>query len=76
MYNDSADQFDKYGRFIKELGDAVEVGQLLPYHALGVTKWDRLQRNKPVLEAAPPSDELMQARKKQLEDMGLSVIIH
>jgi pyruvate formate lyase activating enzyme len=76
MYNDSAEQFDKYGRFIKELGDAVEVVQLLPYHALGVTKWDRLQRNKPVLEAAPPSDELMQARKKQLEDMGLSVIIH
>ncbi len=76
MYNDSVEDFDKYGKFIKELGDAVEVVQLLPYHALGVTKWDRLGRNKPVLEATPPSDELMQARKKQLEDMGLPVIIH
>ena len=76
MYNDSVEDFDKYGKFIKELGDAVEVVQLLPYHALGVTKWDRLGRNKPVLEAAAPPDELMQAGKKQLEDMGLNVIIH
>ncbi len=76
MYNDSVEDFEKYGKFIKELGDAVEVVQLLPYHARGVTKWDRRGRNKPVLEATPPSDELMQARKKQLEDMGLPVIIH
>jgi pyruvate formate lyase activating enzyme len=76
MYNDSVKAFDDMGKFIKELGDAVEVVQLLPYHSLGTVKWERLQRNAPVLEATPPSDELMQARKKQLEDMGLNVIIH
>jgi pyruvate formate lyase activating enzyme len=76
LYNDSEKAFDDMGRFIKELGDAVEVVQLLPYHNLGVVKWERLQRNAPVLEATPPSDELMQARKKQLEAMGLNVIIH
>jgi pyruvate formate lyase activating enzyme len=64
------------GTFIKELGDAVEVVQLLPYHNLGTVKWERLQRNAPILEATPPSDDLMQARKQQLEDMGLKVIIH
>jgi pyruvate formate lyase activating enzyme len=76
LYNDSVKAFDEMGSFIKELGDAVEVVQLLPYHNLGVVKWERLQKNAPVLEATPPSDELMQARKKQLEDMGLNVIIH
>lgn len=76
MYNDSVKDFDDYGKFIKELGDAVEVIQLLPYHSLGSVKWERLQRNAPILEATPPSDELMHARKKQLEDMGLNVIIH
>jgi hypothetical protein len=35
-----------------------------------------LGRKGPVLDADPPSEELMQARKKQLEDMGLKVMIH
>ena len=76
MYNDSVKAFDDMGKFIAELGDAVEVVQLLPYHTLGTVKWERLQRTGPILEATPPSDDLMQARKKQLEDMGLNVIIH
>jgi pyruvate formate lyase activating enzyme len=76
LYNDSVKAFEEMGSFIKELGDAVEVVQLLPYHSLGTVKWERLQRNAPILEATPPTDELMQARKQQLEDMGLSVIIH
>jgi pyruvate formate lyase activating enzyme len=76
LFNDSVNAFEAYGEFIKGLGDSVEVVQLLPYHNLGTVKWERLQRNAPVLEATPPSDELMQARKKQLEDMGLPVIIH
>jgi pyruvate formate lyase activating enzyme len=76
MYNDSVKAFEDMGQFIKTLGDSVEVVQLLPYHNLGTVKWERLQRNAPILEATPPSDELMQARKEQLEDMGLSVIIH
>lgn len=76
MYNDSIEYFNEIGAFIKGLGDAVEVVQLLPYHNLGTVKWERLQTTAPIFEVAPPSDELMQARKKQLEDMGLNVIIH
>ena len=76
MYSDSAEVFDALGKFITELGDAVEVVQILPYHNLGTVKWERLQTDKPVFEATPPSDELIQARRKQLEDMGLNVIIH
>ena len=76
MYNDSVESFNEVGAFLKELGDAVEIVQLLPYHNLGTVKWERLQVNKPIFEATPPSDELMEARKKQLEDMGFNVIIH
>lgn len=76
MFNDSVEYFDRVGAFIKELGDAVEVVQLLPYHNLGTVKWERLQTNKTIFEATAPSDEKMQARKQQLEAMGLNVIIH
>ena len=64
------------GKFICELGDAVEVVQILPYHKLGTVKWERLQRKSVIFEAEPPKDDVVQARKKQLEDMGLRVMIH
>ena len=76
MFNDSVASFDAVGKFICELGDAVEVVQLLPYHKLGTVKWERLQRKHIILEAEPPKDELVQARKEQLEAMGLNVMIH
>ena len=76
MYSDSEEVFENIGRFLLELGDAVKVVQILPYHNLGTVKWERLQSNKPVFEAAPPSDALIEARKQQLIDMGLNVIVH
>ena len=76
MFNDSVEMFDAVGKFICELGDAVEVVQILPYHKLGTVKWERLQRKSVIFEAEPPKDEVVQARKKQLEDMGLRVMIH
>ncbi|NLT39918.1 MAG: pyruvate formate lyase 1-activating protein, partial [Clostridiales bacterium] len=48
----------------------------LPYHTLGTVKWERLQRKAPIIEAVPPSDELIQARKEQLEALGLNVTVH
>ena len=76
MYSDSVEVFDKIGKFCLELGDAIDVVQILPYHNLGTVKWERLQSNKPIFEATPLPDELIQARKKQLEDIGLNVIVH
>ena len=73
-YSDSEEVFDDMGRFIKELGCAVEAASLLPYHNLGTVKWERLSHNKPVFEAKAPSGQLIEARKKQLVDMGLCVI--
>lgn len=76
LFNDSKASFEAFGRFIVDLGAAVQVVQLLPYHRLGAVKWERLQRNAPVLEADLPSEELVDARKRQLAEMGLDVMIH
>ena len=76
MYSDSREAINEIGEFILELGDAVDVVQILPYHNLGTVKWERLQTNKTVFEAAPPSEKLIETRRKQLEDMGLNVMVH
>ena len=77
MFNNSRDSYRAFGEFILELGDAAETVQLLPYHNLGVVKWERLGRPGPALEATPPSEEQMKSLKKQLEDMGVkNVVIH
>jgi pyruvate formate lyase activating enzyme len=75
-YSDSAEVIDDIGRFIIGLGVAVKAVQILPYHKLGAVKWERLQKDRPIFEAEPPSEELVNARKKQLENMGLYVIVH
>ena len=74
-YSDSEEVFEDIARFVAGLGNAVEAVQILPYHKLGTVKWERLQTNKLIFEANPPSDELMQERKKQLEKAGLNVIV-
>ena len=61
--------------FCKELGDAVTMIQLLPYHNLGVMKYLRIS-DKPVAEATPPSEEYMQKLKGIMEEYGLNVSIH
>jgi pyruvate formate lyase activating enzyme len=75
-FNDSIENIEKTGIFCKSLGDAVMLVQLLPYHNLGVMKHQRLDQDKVVLEAAPPSDEKIQTLKKLLDDMGLPVTVH
>jgi len=76
MYTDSEEFFGELGKLVKELGDAVETVQILPYHNLGTVKWQRLNREGPVFEAVPPSAELLEQRRKQLEDMGINAMIH
>lgn len=75
MFNDSEDNIRKTAELCRELGDAVTVIQLLPYHNLGVAKYQRISDGK-VLEATPPSDEKMQSLKAVMEEYGLNVTIH
>lgn len=75
-FNDSPENIAATGRFCKELGDAITVIQLLPYHNLGVVKYQRIDEDRKVLEAVPPSDTQMESLKKILEDLELPVTIH
>ncbi|MDD6189385.1 MAG: glycyl-radical enzyme activating protein [Clostridiales bacterium] len=75
MFNNDEDNIRKTAEFCKELGDAVEVIQLLPYHNMGVTKYLRIS-DEPVAEATPPSDAFMQKLKHIMEEYGLPVTIH
>jgi pyruvate formate lyase activating enzyme len=76
MFNDSREHFDKYGEFLTTVKDAVINIQLLPYHKMGISKYDRLLTNEQVFVAEPPSDALMEERKAQLEARGFTVRIH
>ena len=75
-FNDSAESIRETGRFCMSLGEAVTVIQLLPYHSLGVMKYQRIDDSKLVLEAEAPSDEKIHSLKEVLESLGLPVTVH
>ena len=75
-FNDSGQNLRALGGFIAELGAAVTMVQLLPYHAMGVSKWERIKHEGPVLEATAPSDSRIEELKAILEEYGLTVQVH
>lgn len=75
MFNNSEENIRKTAEFCKELGDAVTVIQLLPYHNLGVTKYLRIS-DKPIAEATPPTEKFMEKLKAIMEEYNLPVTIH
>jgi pyruvate formate lyase activating enzyme len=76
LLNDSEGHFERYGAFLSEIKESVDIVQLLPYHKMGVSKHDRLLKKEKIFVAKLPTDALMQARKAQLESYGLCVRIH
>ena len=75
-FNDSEENIKETGEFCKSLGDAVTIIQLLPYHNMGVMKYQRISNDHKVLEAPVPTEDKIQSLKKILEDLGLSVTVH
>jgi pyruvate formate lyase activating enzyme len=75
-FNDSEASVVEIGKFCRSLGNAVTVIQLLPYHNLGVMKYQRIYDGKVVLEAEPASDAKIRSIKELLEGLGLSVTVH
>lgn len=75
-FNDSVDNVRSTGLFCKLLGNAVTFIQLLPYHNLGVMKYQRIDDRRVVLEAKVPSDDRIRSLKEVLESMGLPVTVH
>ena len=76
-YNDSMENLEAAAEFIAELGDAVTVVQLLPYHHFGASKYERIQMYDPMpADLKPPTDETMEVYRQMMEKHGLNAIIH
>jgi pyruvate formate lyase activating enzyme len=75
LFNNAEGNIRATAAVCRELGEAVTVVQLLPYHNLGVAKYLRIS-DKPAIEATPPSEEQLQRLKGIMEEYGLPVTIH
>lgn len=75
-FNDDEENLRQCAALCKTLGDAVTNIQLLPYHNLGVVKYQRIDEDQTVLEATPPSEEKVQSLKALMEEFGLAVTVH
>jgi pyruvate formate lyase activating enzyme len=76
QFNDSEENIRRTAEFCRALGEAVVTVQLLPYHNLGVVKYQRIDDSKKVMEAAPPSEEKVSRLKSIMEEYGLHVTVH
>ena len=72
--NNDEENFRKLGEFLKKHNPGCRI-DLLPYHRLGVTKYDRLDMGYDMAELEPPSKEEMGKHRGYLADMGFHVTI-
>jgi pyruvate formate lyase activating enzyme len=73
--NDSEDNIIGTAMFVATLGDSISRVDLLPYHKLGVKKYQRLVREYECEDVEVPSNEHMQGIERILENYGLNVQI-
>ena len=69
--NDSEENVRATAAFCRELIDAVDVVQLLPYHKMGEMKYVRLGRKYRITNVEPPSAEFMQEKLEYFKSLGL-----
>jgi pyruvate formate lyase activating enzyme len=74
-YNADLKNIEATARFIfDEMGPGTKVN-ILAYHRLGETKYDRLERGQSGVNITPPTVEQMAAIQKTIEALGLTVTI-
>jgi pyruvate formate lyase activating enzyme len=74
-YNADLKNIEATARFIiDEIGPDTKVN-ILAYHRLGETKYDRLERGQSGVNITPPTAEQMTAIQKVIEALGLTVSI-
>ncbi|MNC31235.1 Pyruvate formate-lyase-activating enzyme [compost metagenome] len=64
-YTDSDDHLRRMGEFIKTLENVKKI-EVLPYHKLGVYKWETLGYKYPLASVEPPSAESVENAKALL----------
>jgi pyruvate formate lyase activating enzyme len=72
--NDDEENLRAVVRFLNELDVSPEV-DLLPYHRLGVGKYDRIGREYRLSDVAPPPDHVVSSAVRILRDGGLKVTV-
>ena len=72
--NDSKEDIDAFGTYIRDLG-TIRTIHILAYHNYGMSKYEALGRNYQLKDLEAPSDEHMQEIKEQLEGYGFEVNI-
>ena len=75
LFNQDEENIRRTAEFCTELGDAVTMVQLLPYHNWGVSKYLRIG-DGPAFEATPPSEDDIEKLKDLMSSYGLQVSIH
>lgn len=75
-YTDSEENLRATSEFCLELGPAVTLVQILPYHRLGKAKYERLQQRYELESLEPPTTGYMVSCKALIESYGLKVQIH
>ncbi|MDR1016112.1 MAG: glycyl-radical enzyme activating protein [Coriobacteriales bacterium] len=76
QFNDDEATQERMADFIKQLGSAVSMVQLLPYHALGAAKYEKIFWKQTIFEAPVPSDAKMQGLARIYAGKGIPVGIH
>ena len=74
-HTDSEENLRATAAFCAELGSAVKVVQLLPYHRLGTAKYERLHRKYRLERVRPPSADHMDHCRTIVESYGLEALI-
>ena len=74
-FNADPKNIEATARFIAtELDPAAKVN-ILAYHRLGETKYNRLEKGRNIINIIPPTEEQMTNVQKTLESFGLTVVI-
>ena len=74
--NDSRENIEATADFCRELGAAVKLVQLLPYHQAGRMKYERLGRPYRLKNVEPPSDAFMEKVLEVFTARDLPAQIH
>jgi len=70
--SDKEDELRLKAEFCASLGSAVKLIQLLPYHASGRMKYDRLGLRYPITNIEPPDDAFMLKTLEMFKSYGLN----
>ena len=71
--NDDPDELNAFGDFLGSLRPGVQV-ELLPYHRLGESKFERLGRKYPLSKIEPPTQEDVATAKRIVEKYDIELV--